>query len=81
MSRLLAPADRCVGVEVGGATYDGQTIDVANRQHLKALKAAGYTVAATAGPPVKARGYECPSCGFRGYFRTCSRCAQQEAAA
>lgn len=77
MSRLLSPDDACKAVEVpfGRAQkYQGTTIEVSDPVHLRALKSAGYTVADSSGAPSRARGFSCPDCNFRSYFRLCSRC-------
>lgn len=77
MPRLLSPDDACVEVDVPigrGRRYSGTTIDVVDPSHVRALCAAGYTVADTAGQPVRRGGFECGECGFKSYFRLCSRC-------
>jgi hypothetical protein len=81
MARLLSPDDACISVDVptnrGTARYNGRTIDVTNPVHERALKAVGYTVADTSGAPVRRGGFDCAECGFRGYFRRCSRCGSE----
>jgi hypothetical protein len=77
MPRLLSPDDKCVQVDVPlgrNRRYSGQSIDVSDPSHVRALRLAGYTVADTAGAPAKTGGFECANCGFHSYFRTCSRC-------
>lgn len=78
--RLLSPDDACVSVKVpgrGAAQYDGTTITVTDRSHIRALRAAGYTVAGTAGAPVRGGGFTCGNCSFKSYFRRCSRCGNE----
>lgn len=82
MARLLSPDDACVSVKVPsgrsrGTQYDGTTIDVTDRSHIGALRAAGYTVAGTAGAPVVGGGFTCAGCSFKSYFRRCSRCGTE----
>ena len=80
MSRMLAPDDACKGVDVpfGRAkSYDGNIINVTDGAHARALRAAGYTVAATAGAPVRGGGFTCAKCSFKSYFRRCSRCGSE----
>jgi hypothetical protein len=74
--RLLSPDDACVQVEVErhGPLYKGRTVDVSDPSHIRALLNAGYTAASVAGPPAKAKGYNCTKCGFRSFFRRCGRC-------
>jgi hypothetical protein len=77
MARLLSPDDACIEVDVpfGRARrYRGKTIDVSDPDHVKALRAAGYTMADTAQGPAQARGFECTACGRRNYFRRCGKC-------
>lgn len=77
MSRMLSPDDACRGVDVPfgrGRRYDGQTIEVTDLSHVRALKEAGYTMASTAGAPLRSGGFECLECGFQSFFRLCSRC-------
>jgi hypothetical protein len=78
--RLLSPDDKCIDVEVpvGRArNYAGTTISVSDPQHLRALRAVGYTVADIAGAPARARGFTCGECGFVSFFRTCGRCGHR----
>ncbi len=80
MSRLLSPGDNCKAVDVPfgrGRRYEGTVINVSDPLHVSALRRAGYTVAAVAGAPVKAAGFECPACDFASYFRLCSRCGAE----
>jgi hypothetical protein len=80
MPRLLSPDDACIEVDVPigrGRRYSGKTIDVADPSHVKALRAAGYSLAGIAGQPVRRGGFECAECGFKSYFRLCSRCGAQ----
>lgn len=78
MARLLSPDDACISVDVptnrGTARYDGRTVDVTSPSHIRVLKAAGYTVGDVSGQPPKSAGRRCTSCGFNGWFITCSRC-------
>jgi len=78
MPRMLSPDDACISVDVpsnrGTARYNGRTIDVSDPGHARALKAAGYTTAGTAGSPARTGGYRCTSCGFSAFFKTCGRC-------
>jgi hypothetical protein len=77
MARLLSPDDKCVQVDVPlgrGARYSGKAIEVTDVAHVRALRAAGYTVADTAGVSPRGSGFECGSCGFQSYFKACSRC-------
>lgn len=78
MPRMLSPDDACRGVDVptygGKASYNGTVIDVSEPSHARALKAAGYTVAAVAGAPIRSGGFSCSECSFKSYFRSCSRC-------
>lgn len=77
MSRLLSPDDKCVEVDVPfgrGRRYRGTTLDVSDPGHARALRAVGYTVADTSGVPVRSGGFTCTGCGFRAWFKTCSRC-------
>ena len=81
MARLIAPNDTMREVEVQGArtgaskTYrwskDG-TVHVDSPQHVKALRDAGFTVAGVHGSG--RGGFSCTGCGFRMWFRKCSRC-------
>jgi len=81
MARLIAPNDTMREVEVQGArtgaskTYrwsaDG-TVHVDSPQHVKALRDAGFTVAGVHGSG--RGGFCCQGCGFRMWFRVCSRC-------
>jgi hypothetical protein len=79
--RLLSPDDACVSVKVptgrSVAQYDGTTINVTDRAHIRALRQAGYTVAGTSSAPVRHGGYDCTECSFRSFFRRCSRCGHQ----
>lgn len=77
--RLLSPDDACVrvNVEVGEQRgYSGTTIDVTDPAHVKALREVGYTVGDVSPRPVRSRGFRCPDCSFRGWFRVCGRCGQ-----
>lgn len=77
MARMLSPDDKCVEVDVPvgrGRRYRGQAIEVTDLDHARALRKAGYTLADTAGAPIRADGFVCSGCGFKAYFRTCSRC-------
>lgn len=78
MSRLLSPGDHCRAVDVPfgrGRRYEGTVIEVTDPGHIRALKQAGYTIADTAGAPAsRSSGFECGACGFKAWFRTCSRC-------
>jgi len=78
MTRLLSPDDGCVQVNVpigAGTQYTGRTIEVSDPTHIRALREAGYTVADTAGRPVRRGGFDC-ECGFRSFFRQCGRCGR-----
>lgn len=77
MSRMLAPDDACKGVDVPfgrGRKYDGNIINVTDPMHTRALRAAGYTDAATAGAPAKTAARRCTTCSFASFFTTCGRC-------
>ncbi len=76
-TRLLSPDGACEGVTVPfgrGRRYAGTTVDVSDTSHVRALRAAGYTVADISGAPSRDGGFECTECAFRAYFKTCSRC-------
>lgn len=79
-TRLLSPDHGCEGVTVQNdgirRRYSGTTVEVSDSSHVRALRAAGYTVADTGGPPVKRGGFECKPCGFKSFFRLCSRCGK-----
>lgn len=80
MSRLLSPDDKCVQVDVPfgrGRRYSGKAIEVSDPGHIQALRQAGYTMADAAGRPSRARGFDCLSCGFKSFFRLCSRCGSE----
>lgn len=78
MPRLLSPDDACISVDVpSGRRYSGRSIEVSDPGDLKILRAGGYTVADTAGTPVKRGGYECTACSFQSYFKLCSRCGAE----
>lgn len=81
MSRMLSPDDACRGVTLpvgtGRQRYGGQSIDVSEPSHIKALRQVGYTIADTSGAPVRRGGYHCDPCGFASYFRLCSRCGAE----
>lgn len=76
--RLLSPTGGCKQVDIGlqrsEARYSGNILDVDNQAHISALRKAGYTPASVAGPPAKAKGFDCTECGFRSFFRKCGRC-------
>lgn len=73
--RLLSPDDACIQAKIdGGPLYKGRTLDVSDPSHVKSLLDAGYTAASAAGPPAKAKGYDCIECGFKSFFRRCGRC-------
>lgn len=75
MSRLLSPDDACVAVtSLSGRKYRGRSFEVTNQADIRALRAAGYTMADTSGVPSKAAGFECLDCGFQSFFRLCSKC-------
>lgn len=75
MARLLSPDDACVGVTaLSGRKYRGTAFEVSDPRDARALRKAGYTVADTSGAPSKASGFECLDCGFKSFFRLCSRC-------
>lgn len=76
MPRLLSPGDKCVGVDMAGSgrRYDGKILEVSDNRDVRDLRAAGYTLADASGGPSKAPGFECLSCGFKSFFRLCSRC-------
>lgn len=74
MARLLSPDGACVGVDVGAGSYNGTVLEVTNRSHERALRAAGYTSGDIAGGPARTAGRQCEGCGFLSYFVTCSRC-------
>jgi hypothetical protein len=84
MARLLSPDDACVEAKVEGVrtgasmlyrrTPDG-TMHVTDKNHIKALKDLGFTDASALRSSARTRtDYACRPCGFRSYFRTCSRC-------
>lgn len=73
--RLLSPDDKCMQVDApSGLRYAGTVLDVTSPGDAKALRAAGYTPGDTSGAPVRRGGFDCAECGFRGFFRRCSRC-------
>jgi len=72
--RLLSPATGCVEVDTDRRRYRGRILEVADSADIRDLRAAGYTVGDVAGRPSRAAGFCCPGCGFRGFFRLCSRC-------
>ena len=72
--RLLAPATGAVEVSTDRNNYRGRIIEVSDRADIKELRAAGYTAASTAGPPIRSKSHDCTECGFRAYFRRCGRC-------
>jgi hypothetical protein len=75
--RLVAPNDtmREVDVRRGGRVKRfGQIVDVTDRADVKALREAGYT-AVGLGNVRASVGFICP-CGFRPFFKTCSRCGR-----
>jgi hypothetical protein len=74
MARMLSPDDACKGVDVQGASYDGNVINVSNPAHARRLREGGYTDASISGAPARAAGYRCTVCAFRGWFTTCGRC-------
>jgi hypothetical protein len=77
MAKLLSPDDACVQVDVPfgrGRRYTGRAIEVTDQAHVKALRAAGYTLADAAGGPVRGGGFTCTECGFNTWFKACSRC-------
>lgn len=76
--KLLSPDDKCVQVDVPlgmGQRYSGQTIEVTDSNHIRALRKAGYTVG-DVGAPSRAAGFDC-ECGFKSFFRLCSRCGSE----
>jgi hypothetical protein len=85
MARLIAPNDTMREVDIQGARTgltaryrwgrDG-AVHVSNAAHVKALKEAGFTVVGVA-PDRPRGGFICPSCGFRPWFRACSRCGSE----
>lgn len=75
MARLLSPDDRCVAVtSLSGRKYSGTSFEVSDPRDARALRQAGYTVADTGGVPSPGAGFQCKSCGFKAFFRRCSRC-------
>lgn len=82
MSRMLSPDDACRGVTLpvgtGRQRYGGQSIDVSEPSHIKALRQVGYTIADTSGVPVKAAGFVCTACSFKSFFRLCKCGAECE---
>ena len=82
MARLIAPNDTMREIDIQGARFGGTkryrwsadgAVHVDNKAHVKALKDAGFTEAGVSG--VGARGgFICSGCGFRAWFRSCSRC-------
>jgi hypothetical protein len=74
VTRLISPDSDCIGVDVGAHRYNGRRLEVTDPTDVKLLKAYGYVDPGPGGVAVKARGFTCPACGFRGYFRTCGRC-------
>ena len=76
MPRLLAPDDKCVGVNdsATGRRYSGTVIDTDNPGLAHSLRDHGYTVASVSGAPSRASGYRCADCGFSSFFKTCGRC-------
>jgi hypothetical protein len=84
----LVPLDGARALQVQGArtglvaTYrkrrDG-TMLVDSKQHAKTLIAEGLATPATAaGPSAHLRGYHCPDCGRRNYFKTCGACGSAD---
>jgi len=77
--RLLAPNDTMRQVDIQGPRsrrYDWSrdgAVHVDDPSHVKALKAQGFTVAGVDRPSAS-RGFICGSCGFRTWFKACSRC-------
>lgn len=72
--RLLAPATGVIEVETSRRNYKGRILEVSDSADIKELRAVGYTPASVAGPPAKAKGYDCSECGFKSFFRRCGRC-------
>lgn len=76
MPRLLSPDDKCLEVDVRGLRYRGKTINVTDPVAVRQLREAGYTMADTAGVITGSVGFEC-DCGFKSFFRLCSRCGAE----
>lgn len=86
MTRLVMPDSACREIDIQGAQIGrthryspGQdaTVEVTNPQHERALRDAGCFPANLGGHTTRG-GYTCSTCGFRGYFKRCSRCQHQE---
>lgn len=85
MARLIAPNDTMREIDIQGArtgstsryrwSKDG-TVHVHDRAHVKALKEAGFTDAGVSHAGARG-GFICPGCGFRPWFRSCSRCGAE----
>jgi hypothetical protein len=81
MARLCLPDGATRGIDIEGARFGGVTrytagadgtVTVTDRKHEKALRELGAFPANLGGPT--GGGFQCGSCGFRTYFRVCSRC-------
>jgi hypothetical protein len=87
MPRLVAPNDTMKQVEIQGAqtgrtrTYtqgrDG-TMSVENPKHVSALKSQGFHEAGVNLAVSSGRGFVCPECGRRGWFRKCGKCGCED---
>lgn len=75
---MVSPDRGCVGADVDGVRYSGRFIETDNPQHARALKDAGYFPASLGGVARARGGYDCPVCGFRSFFASCSRCRDRE---
>jgi len=71
VTRMVSPDQGCIQVDVGRTRYSGRIVD-ATPGDARLLKDAGYFPAALGGV-TRAAAWVC-GCGFRSYFRTCSRC-------
>lgn len=86
MARLVPRDDKVREVDVrterGTKRYrisEGGTMNVDNPNHAKQLKSEGFIEASLA-PYTRGTqnlGYNCPKCGFGGWFSTCGRCGSE----
>lgn len=81
MARLCLPDGATCGVDVEGARFGGTTrytpgrdgtVTVTDPKHVRALRELGAFPANLGGH--SKGGYRCPTCQFRAFFKSCSRC-------
>lgn len=77
--RWVAPDRGAIETQVDATRYRGSIFE-AHPAHERALRDAGYFPASLGGVATSG-GHTCSACGFRSWFRDCSRCRDRAHAA